>query len=141
MSSPSDGFNIAKCSNATTSTDTFNRAGFYAENLLLYSPQVQEDGVLPLPIGETHQFAPIALGDVAQVAAHVLSGKGKNGFSDKHRGQLIVLTGSSSLLVTVQLVVLIETSGPKLVSGPLLATEASEALGVNLEFENISEYV
>lgn len=75
---------------------TLNRAGFYAENLLLYSPQVQEDSVLPLPIGENHQFAPIALGDVAQVAAHVLSGKGKNGFSDKHRGQLIVLTGPSS---------------------------------------------
>jgi hypothetical protein len=35
----------------------------------------------------------MALGDLAQVAAHVLSGKGKNGFDDKHRGQLIVLTG------------------------------------------------
>jgi uncharacterized protein YbjT (DUF2867 family) len=77
----------------TQVTDTPNRAGYYAENLLLYSPQALEEQVLPLPIGENHQFAPIALGDIAQVAAHVLSGKGKKGFSDKHRGQLIVLTG------------------------------------------------
>lgn len=33
--------------------------------------------------------------DVAQVVAHVLTGEGKHGFSDKHRGQLIVLTGKS----------------------------------------------
>jgi hypothetical protein len=38
-----------------------NRAGFYAENLLNYSPQAKE-GILPLPIGPTHKFAPIALG-------------------------------------------------------------------------------
>lgn len=88
-----------------------NRAGFYAENLLNYAPQTKE-GSLPLPIGPSHKFAPIALGvsdekatvdlgyqfkltiqDVALVAAHVLSGKGKHGFDDKHRGQLIVLTG------------------------------------------------
>jgi hypothetical protein len=31
--------------------------------------------------------------DLAHVAAHVLTGKGKHGFSDKHRGQLMVLTG------------------------------------------------
>lgn len=48
---------------------------------------------MPLPIGELHKFPPIALGDVAQVAAHVLTGKGKKGFNDKHRGQLMVLTG------------------------------------------------
>jgi uncharacterized protein YbjT (DUF2867 family) len=72
-----------------------NRAGFYAENLLLYSLQAQQEQILALPIGESQQFAPVTLGDVAQVAAHVLSGKGKNGFSDKHRGQLIVLTGLS----------------------------------------------
>lgn len=35
--------------------------------------------------------------DVAQVIAHVLCGKGKHGFSDKHRGQLMVLTGMSHL--------------------------------------------
>lgn len=27
------------------------------------------------------------------MAANVLTGKGKHGFSDKHRGQLMVLTG------------------------------------------------
>ena len=37
-------------------------AGFYAENLLLYSEQARGDGVLPLPIGDMHKFAPVALG-------------------------------------------------------------------------------
>ena len=41
---------------------THFRAGFYAENLLLYAPQAKEEGVLPLPIGENHKFAPVALG-------------------------------------------------------------------------------
>ncbi|KAK6860934.1 hypothetical protein PG995_004570, partial [Apiospora arundinis] len=39
-----------------------SRAGLYAENLLLYAPQAQSEGVLPLPIGEKHRFAPVALG-------------------------------------------------------------------------------
>jgi hypothetical protein len=38
------------------------RAGFYAENLLLYAPQATEEGVLPLPTGKDHKFAPVALG-------------------------------------------------------------------------------
>jgi hypothetical protein len=38
------------------------RAGFYAENLLLYAPQAKEEGVLPLPIGKDHKFAPVAPG-------------------------------------------------------------------------------
>lgn len=114
------------------------RAGFYAENLLLYAPQAKEEGVLPLPIGKDHKFAPVALGvspvhqqeklrrltmhqDVAELAAHVLSGKGKHGFDDKHRGQLMVFTG------------------PMLVTGSELATAASQALGVELEFQEISE--
>ncbi|KAL4950735.1 hypothetical protein BDW69DRAFT_187096 [Aspergillus filifer] len=97
------------------------RAGFYAENLLVYSRQTQEEGTLPLPVGKDHKFAPIALGDVAQVVAHVLSGEGKHGFSDKHRGQLMVLTG------------------PMLSTGDELATAASNALGIDLKFEDISE--
>jgi hypothetical protein len=32
--------------------------------------------------------------DIAQVAAHVLSSKGPHGFSDKVRGQMMVVTGS-----------------------------------------------
>lgn len=86
------------------------------ENLLVYAPQVIKESIIPLPIGDSHKFAPIALGvrlsfyppqfyskvniiqDVALVAAHVLSGKGEHGFADKHRGQLIVLTGTHSLL-------------------------------------------
>lgn len=97
------------------------RAGFYAENLLLYSQQAQTQGLLPLPIGENHKFAPVALGDIAHVAAHVLAGKGKHGFDDKHRGQMMVITG------------------PMLCSGDELAEAASQALGQKLEFENISE--
>lgn len=96
------------------------RAGFYAENLLLYAPQAQKDGLLPLPIGKDHKFAPVALGDVALVAAHVLSGKGEHGFDDKHRGQLITLTG------------------PLLTTGDELAEAASQALGVDMNFEAIS---
>jgi hypothetical protein len=66
-------------------------------------------------------MAPIALGDVAQLAAHVLTGSGPNGFDDRHRGQLIVCTG------------------PKLCTGSELATAASQTLGVKLEFEDVSE--
>ncbi|KAK8011790.1 hypothetical protein PG989_000050 [Apiospora arundinis] len=97
------------------------RAGFYAENLLLYAPQAQSEGVLPLPIGEKHKFAPVALGDVAQVAAHVLTGRGEHGFDDRHRGQMMVVTG------------------PMLCAGAELATAASEALGSEMKFESISE--
>ncbi|KAI1114747.1 NAD(P)-binding protein [Nemania sp. NC0429] len=96
------------------------RAGFYAENLLLYAPQAKSEGVLPLPIGKNHKFAPVALGDIAQVAAHVLSGKGPHGFDDKHRGQMMLVTG------------------PMLCSGEELATAASSALKIKLEFEDIS---
>lgn len=69
------------------------RAGFYAENLLLYNKDAQKSGKLRLPIGETHSFAPVALGDVAKVMAHILISEGPQGFDDKFRGQLITLTG------------------------------------------------
>ncbi|KAH6957595.1 hypothetical protein BKA56DRAFT_200923 [Ilyonectria sp. MPI-CAGE-AT-0026] len=108
-------------STATGCSPCVIRAGFYAENLLLYAPQAKEEGILPLPIGDKHKFAPVALGDVAQVAAHVLTGKGKHGFSDKHRGQMMIVTG------------------PMLCAGNELATAASTALGTELKFENISE--
>ncbi|OKL61036.1 hypothetical protein UA08_03279 [Talaromyces atroroseus] len=97
------------------------RPGFYAENLLLYTPEAQEEGLLPIPIGRDHKFPPIALHDVAQLAAHILTGKGKHGFSDQHRGQLMTLTG------------------PMLVSGDDLAQIASKALGVTLKFDDVSE--
>ncbi|KAB2569054.1 NAD(P)H azoreductase [Lasiodiplodia theobromae] len=97
------------------------RAGFYAENLLVYAPHAREEGVLPVPVGRDHKFAPVALGDIAQVVAHVLSGQGEHGFDDKHRGQLMVVTG------------------PMLATGDELAQAASKALGVSMEFEDISE--
>ncbi|KAK0734679.1 hypothetical protein B0T26DRAFT_809027 [Lasiosphaeria miniovina] len=96
------------------------RAGFYAENLLLYSEQAKVESVLPLPIGESNKFAPVALGDVSHLAAHVLAGKGKHGFDDKHRGQMMVMTG------------------PLLCAGDELAAAASKAIGATLDFENIS---
>lgn len=37
------------------------RPGFYAENLLLYATQMMEEKSIPLPIGENHKFAPMAL--------------------------------------------------------------------------------
>ncbi|KAH7029876.1 uncharacterized protein B0I36DRAFT_245099 [Microdochium trichocladiopsis] len=97
------------------------RAGFYAENILLYAPQAKSEGILPLPIGKNHKFAPVALGDVAQVAAHVLTGKGEHGFDDRHRGQMMIVTG------------------PMLCAGNELAEAASQALGSPMEFENVSQ--
>lgn len=69
-------------------------AGFYIENhLLLHNKQAQGSGKLPLPAGDTHSFAPVALGDVALLAAHILTGEGPHGFNDQHRGQMMVFTG------------------------------------------------
>lgn len=69
------------------------RAGFYAENLLLYAKQAQGEGKLRLPIGEDHKFAPVALGDIAQIAAYVVTSEGPQGLADNVRGQVIVATG------------------------------------------------
>ncbi|KAI5789652.1 hypothetical protein DFH27DRAFT_207317 [Peziza echinospora] len=96
------------------------RSGFYAENLLLYNKQAQSSGKLPLPIGENHKFAPVALGDLAHLAAVILTSKGPHGFSDALRGQLITLTG------------------PQLCSGPDLATSASQSLNTPMEYESLT---
>jgi hypothetical protein len=32
------------------------------ENLLVYGPQAKKEGLIPLPVGENHKFAPVALG-------------------------------------------------------------------------------
>ncbi len=37
--------------------------------------------------------------DVAHVAAHVLAGKGKQGFDDRHCGQMMVVTGTPCVIV------------------------------------------
>ncbi|KAL1938462.1 hypothetical protein VTO73DRAFT_11702 [Trametes versicolor] len=97
------------------------RAGFYAENLLLYAKQAQGEGKLKLPIGEDHKFAPVALGDIAQIAAYVVTSEGPQGLADNVRGQVIVATG------------------PQLTAGPELAEAASQALGAKMEFESINE--
>ncbi|KAJ6577825.1 hypothetical protein B0H19DRAFT_1253131 [Mycena capillaripes] len=97
------------------------RAGFYAENLLLYTKQAQGEGKLPIPIDEDNKFAPIALGDVAQLLAYILTSQGPHGFADEVRGQMMVATG------------------PMMVAGPELAQAASQALGAKMEFQSISE--
>lgn len=103
------------------SRDTHSRAGFYAENLLLYNKDAQKNGKLRLPVGEQHSFAPVALGDIAAIAAYIVTSEGPKGLSDQVRGQLITMTG------------------PQLVNGQELAQVAQEA-GLKLEFEDISEY-
>ncbi|KAH6913794.1 hypothetical protein BKA70DRAFT_644335 [Coprinopsis sp. MPI-PUGE-AT-0042] len=97
------------------------RAGFYAENILLYNEQAKRSGKLPIPLGQNHKFAPVALGDIANLAAHVLTGTGPHGFSDEHRGQIMIATG------------------PLLLAGTDLANVASESLGTSMEYEDISE--
>jgi hypothetical protein len=114
------------------------RAGFHTENLLLYAPIISSEKRLALPIGYAHKFAPIALGDVAQVAAHVLSGKGEHGFDNKHRGQLITLTGERSPFTLMRVDPMQFLRGPMLVPGKELAAEAKEGLGVEMEFDDIS---
>jgi hypothetical protein len=47
------------------------RPGFYAENLLLYTPQMMQEKIIPLPIGGNHKFAPMAM---------VVSRKHRNSF-------------------------------------------------------------
>ncbi|GAA5992201.1 hypothetical protein JCM10908_001816 [Rhodotorula pacifica] len=97
------------------------RAGFYMENLLLYSKQAQGQGQLPIPIDPDHKFAPVSLGDVALLLATILTSKGPHGLGDEVRGQMIVCTG------------------PQLVAGPELAEAASRALNAKLEFKSVSE--
>ncbi|KAI5800477.1 hypothetical protein FPQ18DRAFT_252693 [Pyronema domesticum] len=97
------------------------RAGFYAENLLLYNKYAKDKGKLPLPIGDKHKFAPIALGDIALLAAHTITSEGEHGLGDHVRGQLMTLTG------------------PMMTAGEELADAASQGLGTNMEYEDISE--
>ncbi|OJA17049.1 hypothetical protein AZE42_03569 [Rhizopogon vesiculosus] len=104
-----------------TTSQCIIRAGFYAENLLLYEKDMKNNnGKLRLPIGEQHSFAPVALDDVAALAAHILVSEGPKGLDDRFRGQLITLTG------------------PMMCDGYELAAAATQA-GLNLEFNDISD--
>ncbi|EIW57018.1 uncharacterized protein TRAVEDRAFT_49827 [Trametes versicolor FP-101664 SS1] len=86
-----------------------------------HSPCAQGEGKLPLPIGEDHKVAPVALGDVAQITAYVVMSEGPQELADNVRGQVIVATG------------------PQLTAGAELAEAASQALGTKMEFESIDE--
>ncbi|KAG1782332.1 hypothetical protein EV702DRAFT_375684 [Suillus placidus] len=96
------------------------RAGYYAENLLPHEKDVNNNGMLRLPIGYVNSFAPVALGDVVKVAANILVSEGPRGLSERFENQLITLTG------------------PMMCNGVELAAAASQA-GVNIEFANISD--
>jgi len=87
----------------------------------LYEPQAKS-GEIPLPAGKNGKFAPVALGDIAQLAATVLTGEGEHGLDDMHRGQLMILTG------------------PAMMAGEELAEAASQALGKKMTYKAISEY-
>lgn len=121
------------------------RAGFYAENLLLYTKQAQGEGKLPIPIGDKHKFAPVALGDVAQVAAYVVTSEGPHGLADTVRSQVLIVTGAymraSIWLGTWGRLLNNILSGPQLTSGEELAVAASQALGTKMTFETIDECV
>lgn len=64
------------------------------ESLLLYAKEAQSEGKLKLPIGEDQKFAPVALGDIAQITAYVVTSEGPQGLADNVRGQVIVATGA-----------------------------------------------
>nr|VWP01231.1 Uncharacterized protein [Ganoderma boninense] len=88
-------------------------------NLLLYSKQAQGEGRLPIPVGDRHKFALIALGAIAQLAAFVVTSEGPHGLADNVRSQVLVATG------------------PQLTTGRELAQATSQALGTKMEFESI----
>lgn len=74
------------------------------------------------------------------MAAHVLTGRGEHGFDDRHRGQMMVVTGKSSRKKHSKSDHHnIYHTGPMLCAGAELATAASEALGSEMKFESISE--
>jgi uncharacterized protein YbjT (DUF2867 family) len=86
----------------------------------LYEPQAKS-GELPLPAGKKGKFAPVALGDIALLAANILTGEGQHGLNDMHRGQLIILTG------------------PAMMAGEELAEAASQALDRKMTYKSITE--
>ncbi|KAA8903282.1 hypothetical protein FN846DRAFT_62753 [Sphaerosporella brunnea] len=97
------------------------RAGFYAENLLLYNKYAQDKAKLPLPMGAAHKISPVALRDIALLVAHVVTSTGEHGLGDKVRGQLITMTG------------------PTMATGIELAEAAAQGLGTKLDYEEITE--
>jgi uncharacterized protein YbjT (DUF2867 family) len=68
---------------------TFLQPHFFMDNLLRNSESVTRDGVIYSPLGDT-RIAPIAVQDIASVAASILIDGG-------HRGTTYVLTGPESL--------------------------------------------
>ncbi|KAF1811976.1 NAD(P)-binding protein [Eremomyces bilateralis CBS 781.70] len=104
------------------------RPGFYTDNVSAQFNAGQDTGqdntaTMFLPIDDHDRFAPMALTDLALLAAHILTGHGQHGFDDRHHGQLIICTG------------------PVLVTGRELATAASAAFGIQIDFKSASHRV
>lgn len=117
------------------------RAGFYAEKLLLYAKEAQGQGKLRLPVGEDQKLAPVALGDVAQISACMVTSEDPQGLADDVRGQVIVSTGAYwGIAMGTGASGVDIASGLQLTAGPELAEAASQALGTKMELESIDEY-
>lgn len=92
-----------------------NHCSIDLSGVFIDGKNVKTDQKLPLPIDKDHKFAPVripstyiqpslsqgvlkqvALGDVALLAATILTSEGEHGLGDNVRGQIITLTGASS---------------------------------------------
>jgi hypothetical protein len=70
----------------------------------------------------------------------VLTGKGPHGLDDRHRGQMMVVTGRiRTAAASWRYTLLTFRPGPMLCAGNELATAASQAMGIEMQFENISQ--
>ena len=74
-----------------------------------------------LPLGNKGKFASVALSEVAQLAALILTVGDKHGLVDIHRDQLIILTR------------------PAMMAGEKVAKAMSQALGKKMNYDTITE--
>ena len=126
---------------STYITDQFNRAGTTRKIACYTRLRLGRSRCSHFPLRRTTSSFLSRSKTLHKSLNHVLSGKGKKGFSDKHREQLIILISSHPFPRSALAIGINNHAGPKLTSGPKLAADASEALGVEIEFEDISPYV
>lgn len=91
------------------------RAGFYCQNLLLYSPQIRQ-GILPAPIGH----GKMSMVDLADVGVALVRMVQECASSNSHSGKIYSFTGPESL------------------TGEQIAQQMSEVLGKSIQFKDIS---
>jgi len=93
------------------------RTGFYMQRFLLYRDQIAEENVLPLYVGDG-KFAPISVHDVSYFTCCVLGEKHHK--DQEHHGKTYNLTGL------------------QMITGEQVARKASQALGIELKFKDIT---